>query len=156
VGGAFYMETAAPPRNILPPETNIVWTGKRKKGNGVYERGENMGLQIKMILAILLSLIIAGQAFGQDTDSAALSSTGEYGYVSVDKNLVAIPGGLQAGDQVAVYNTNGEEIALSCVMNETSFLTISDIPDGVYTIMVCREDKIIDTQQVPIIGTEGR
>jgi hypothetical protein len=115
-----------------------------------------MGMQLKLMLAILLSLMMAGQVFGQDTDSSAQGSMGRYGYVSVDKNLVAIPGGLQAGDQVAVYDIYGEEMALTCVVNDTSTLTISDIPDGVYTIRVCRGDKVVDTQQVPIIGMKGR
>lgn len=116
-----------------------------------------MSVKIKLIVAMMMCLLITGSAaYGEGEGSIGGNQPAGEQYVTVENARAVLSNGLQAGDQVILYNMEGEEILSQCVINYTDSVDLSTIPEGIYTMLVCRSGKVVETKQVPFIGMEGR
>jgi hypothetical protein len=113
-------------------------------------------MRTKLIVSFIVCLFIAGQALAALPTAHNQDKTAIKGYITVDRNVVVLPERLQFGDRIDLFKANGARVLQQYVGNRYLSTNISNIPEGVYSIVIYRANQILATKVVPIMGTDGR
>jgi hypothetical protein len=112
-------------------------------------------MKTKLIVSVIICLFIAGLSSGA-IPSRGHENNAIMGYITVDRNVVVLPERLQFGDRIDIFKANGARVLEQYVGNRYLSTNISNIPEGVYSVVIYRANKVLASKVVPIMGTEGR
>jgi hypothetical protein len=113
-------------------------------------------MNTKIILSIAAGLLIAGTVSGAVGINTVQNQSTMKGYITVGRSVVVLPEMLQQGDRIEFYNTQGELVLRQNVGYGYLSAGISEIPQGVYTMVVFRKNDIIASQMTPFVGNMER
>ena len=109
-----------------------------------------------MILLFLWSVFFASQTFGGVPVIYSQSNPAMKGYITVDRNVVVLPERLQLGDRIELFKANGTKVIEQYVGTRYLSANLSNMSQGVYSLVIYRANKVVATRVIPIMGMEGR
>jgi hypothetical protein len=109
-----------------------------------------------MILLFLWSVFFASQTFGAIPVIYSQNNPAMKGYITIDRNVVVLPERLQLGDRIELFRANGTRVMEQYVGTRYLSTNISNMPQGMYSLVIYRANKVIATRVIPIMGMEGR
>jgi len=108
---------------------------------------------MKTITSVFIIVAMAAALSAQTPKTASSTATGINGYVTIDRNIVLLPQRLQSGDKIEIFDIHGRKILEEYVGGGYLEVNVSNLPRGLYTLMILRKKDIVAVRLVPLLGS---